>query len=95
MLAALASRAGYFAALSLRGCYLFAGLALPLLALAGCGVSKGDVRTLETQNRILSEQNRSQQAEIANLHEHRRKLEDQLIRIRRELAELPDPAVRK
>ena len=53
----------------------------PVILLAGCGwVPKGDLRTLEVQNRALSEQNRAQQAEIVNLREHQRKLEDRVIR---------------
>lgn len=52
-----------------------------VLAFAGCGwVPRGQFTTVETQNRVLSEQNRAQQAEIANLREHQRRLEDQLIR---------------
>ncbi len=58
-----------------------AAIALSLLFLGGCGsVSRGEYRTLEMQNRVLSEQNRAQQAEIANLRDHQRKLEDQVIK---------------
>lgn len=60
------------------------------VSLSGCGmVSRGDYRTLETQNRVLSEQNRAQQAELANLREHQRKLEDLVIRQGRTTDSLP------
>jgi hypothetical protein len=58
-----------------------------LVLLSGCGwVPKGDLRTLEVQNRTLSEQNRAQQAEIVNLREHQRKLENRLIRTESDVA---------
>ena len=57
-----------------------------LLALAGCQSPR--VASLESQNRILTEQSRAQLSEIANLKAHSRKLEDHLIGTERELATL-------
>lgn len=61
----------------------------------GCGsVSRGEYRTLQTQNRILSEQNRAQETELANLREHQRKLEDRLIQADRDAAALGSGAAK-
>lgn len=56
---------------------------------SGCGfVPKTQFNSVETQARILNEQNKAQLAEIANLKAHSRKLEDQLLDAERELASL-------
>jgi outer membrane protein OmpA-like peptidoglycan-associated protein len=69
------------AALRLSFAALFA---LPAL---GCGfVPKTQFSTVETQARILNEQNKAQLAEIANLKAHNQKLEDQLLEREKELA---------
>jgi outer membrane protein OmpA-like peptidoglycan-associated protein len=53
----------------------------------GCGfVPKTQFTSLESQTRILNEQNKAQLAEIANLKAHNQKLEDQLIEVEKELA---------
>jgi predicted nucleic acid-binding Zn-ribbon protein len=69
------------------------GMSLPksavvmfLLGVAGCHSPK--FASLESQNRILTEQSRAQLSEIANLKDHTRKLEDQLIGTERELVDL-------
>jgi chemotaxis protein MotB len=55
--------------------------------LAGCNwVPQGKFSALESQSRILSEQNKAQLAEIENLKSHARTVEDQLIRAERDLA---------
>ena len=54
------------------------------VALSGC--SKGQVATLQSQNRTLSEQSRAQLAEIDNLKIHARNVEDRLIRAEEDLA---------
>lgn len=65
------------------------GLALVAVSALGCGfVPKTQFNSVETQARILNEQNKAQLAEIANLKAHARKLEDQLLEAERELASL-------
>jgi chemotaxis protein MotB len=62
-----------------------------LIAAATCGcqtASKGQVASLQSQNRTLTEQSRAQLAEIENLKIHSRRLEDQMIRTEQEMAEL-------
>jgi len=59
------------------------------LPLTGCGwVPQGKFSALESQARILGEQNKSQMAEIENLKVHARTIEDQLILAERQLAEV-------
>jgi outer membrane protein OmpA-like peptidoglycan-associated protein len=70
------------AAALLRVSFLFAGC-------CGCGfVPKTQFNACETQSRILSEQNKAQLAEIANLKAHSHKLEDQLLEAEKELTSL-------
>ena len=58
-----------------------------LAAAPGCGfVPKTQFSTVETQARILNEQNKAQLAEIANLKAHNQKLEDQLLEVEKEMA---------
>jgi chemotaxis protein MotB len=60
-----------------------------VLLLSGCGwVPQGKFSALESQSRILSEQNKAQLAEIENLKNHSRTVEDQLIRAEQQLASL-------
>jgi chemotaxis protein MotB len=68
--------------------------ALALSTLAGCGwVSQGKFTSLESQSRILSEQNKAQLAEIENLKVHARNVEDQLIRAEQAVAkQQPKPS---
>ena len=61
-----------------------AGTITALLALSisagGClWAPKGKLNELQSQNRTLSEQNRTLLAEIENLRTHSRKVEDQLL----------------
>jgi chemotaxis protein MotB len=58
-----------------------------LLVAAGCQ-SNTQLASLQSQNRVLAEQNRAQLAEIQNLKIHNRHVEDQLIRAEQQLAEL-------
>lgn len=70
-------------------CWLLSFLSTALLA--GCGwVPQSKFSSLESQSRILSEQNKAQLAEIANLKVHTRNIEDQLLRAEQDLARL-DP----
>jgi chemotaxis protein MotB len=65
------------------------GLVL-LAALASCGckmVSQSKYASLQSQNRTLTEQTRSQLAEIENLKIHSRHVEDQLIKAEEDLAQ--------
>ena len=57
-----------------------------LLAASGCQGTQ--IATLESQNRMLTEQSRAQLAEIENLKIHARHVEDQLIDTEQELARL-------
>jgi chemotaxis protein MotB len=67
---------------------------LAVVALAGCGwVPQGKFNSLESQSRILSEQNKAQLAEIENLKVHTRNIEDQLIRAETDLAKLEKKGV--
>lgn len=64
-------------------------LSLAATLLTGCGwVPQSKFSALESQSRILSEQNKVQLAEIANLKVHARNIEDQLIRAEQDLAKL-------
>ncbi len=64
-------------------------LSLSTALLAGCGwVPQSKFSSLESQSRILSEQNKAQLSEIANLKVHARNIEDQLIRAEQDLARL-------
>ncbi len=66
-----------------------AGLALfASVMVAGCTTSNTKVSSLQSQNRMLTEQNRAQLAEIQNLKIHNRHVEDQLIRAEQELAQV-------
>lgn len=67
----------------------YAGGLLVLAALASCGckmVSQSKYATLQSQNRSLTEQTRSQLSEIENLKIHSRHVEDQLIQAEEDLA---------
>lgn len=58
-----------------------------VIAVSGCGwVPQSKFSALESQSRILGEQNKSQLAEIENLKNHARTVEDQLIRAEQSLA---------
>jgi len=67
-------------------------LLLALLSAApGCMfVPKAQLAGCQSQNRVLTEQNRAQLAEIENLKIHSRNIEDQLIRAEEELALLEE-----
>ncbi len=67
---------------------LLATCAAVALSGAGCSSSNTQTATLQSQNRILTEQNRAQLAEIQNLKIHNRQTEDKLIQAERELAQL-------
>jgi len=59
-----------------------------IAASLGCGfVPKTQFNACETQSRILSEQNKAQLAEIANLKAHSHKLEDELLAAEKELGQ--------
>ncbi len=68
-----------------NGWGLYGTLAL-LFASSGCFVSKSQLTTVETQNRVLNEQLRAQTVEIENLKAHSRQTEDQLIHAEQDLA---------
>ncbi len=71
----------------MRSIYLVA--LVTAVALAGCGwVPQSKFSALESQSRILGEQNNAQLAEIENLKIHARTIEDRLIRADQELARL-------
>jgi chemotaxis protein MotB len=64
---------------------LFFGLTAALLA--GCQMPpSGQVTTLQTQNRVLTEQNNAQLTEIENLKAHDRQIENKLIDAEEQLA---------
>ncbi len=66
-----------------------AGMLLCLTAIlaAGCQMpSSGQVTSLQTQNRVLQEQNNAQLTEIENLKTHSRQIEDKLINAEEQLA---------
>ncbi len=63
-------------------------LALAVVVAVGCQSSNTKVTSLQSQNRVLSEQSRAQLAEIENLKIHKRRVEDELISAERQLAEL-------
>jgi chemotaxis protein MotB len=74
--------------MSLRPIAVLVGVTI----VAGCGwVPKSKFSSLESQSRILTEQNKSQLAEIENLKAHARTIEDQLIQAERDLAKLSKP----
>ena len=58
--------------------------------LCGCFVSKSQLTTAETQNRVLVQQNRAQLAEIENLKAHTHNTENQLLRTEQELTTLQE-----
>ena len=62
------------------------GVFCALFAVAGCSSTGGQLGTLQTQNRSLLEQNKTQLGEIENLRSHARRLEDKLIESERQLA---------
>jgi hypothetical protein len=64
-----------------------AALLLALVA-GGCSSTGGQLGTLRTQNRSLLEQTNAQLAEIENLKEHARRLEDKLIDAEEQLTAL-------
>jgi chemotaxis protein MotB len=55
-------------------------------AAPGCSASGRKATEAQAQNRVLTEQNRAQLAEIENLRAHNRQIEDQLIRTEDDLA---------
>jgi chemotaxis protein MotB len=62
---------------------------ISVLVFSGCGwVPQGKFSALESQSRILTEQNKSQLAEIENLKIHARTIEDQLIRAEQDLVKV-------
>jgi len=66
-------------------------LAPALLLLSGCAfVPRSSLEAVQSQNRVLAEQNRAQLAEIANLQTHSRNTEDQLANAEEKLAALDD-----
>ena len=65
-----------------------AALGIALLAICGCKSTNTQVTSLQSQNRVLTEQSRAQLAEIQNLKIHARSVEDKLINAEREIAEL-------
>jgi hypothetical protein len=67
--------------------------AIGLASLSGCKVVPVTKwNGLEGQNRNLSELNRAQEAEIANLRAHSRSLEDRVIRSEKQVAVLEERA---
>lgn len=72
-----------------NGIFFSAAIAGLGVATLGCGfVPKQQFSACEAQARILSEENKAQLAEIANLKAHNRKLEDQLLDADKELSGL-------
>jgi chemotaxis protein MotB len=70
-------------------------LCLALVALCaapGCAVSRRKYNEAQAQNRVLSEQNRAQLAEIENLRTHCRNVEDRLIRAEEDMAVIEEIA---
>jgi len=61
-------------------------------AAPGCAVSRRKYNEAQAQNRVLSEQNRAQLAEIENLRTHCRHVEDRLIRAEEDLALIEEQA---
>ncbi|MDZ4819363.1 MAG: hypothetical protein SGJ20_10360 [Planctomycetota bacterium] len=59
---------------------------LCIVLLAGCTSGGGQVGSLQSQNRTLSEQTKTQLAEIEKLKTHARSLEDRLIESEHQLA---------
>lgn len=68
---------------SLRAC----GLLAVTLSAWSCQSTNTKLSTLESQNRMLSEQSRAQLAEIENLKIHARDTEDRLIQAEKDLAQ--------
>ncbi len=62
--------------------------ALTCLLISGCASGGGQLGTLQSQNRTLTEQTKAQLAEIENLKSHARRLEDKLIEAEQQLAVL-------
>ncbi|HTQ39522.1 MAG TPA: OmpA family protein [Pirellulales bacterium] len=63
------------------------------IMLSGCAFApRGELTAAQEQNRLLSEQSQSQQAEIDNLQTHNHKLEDKLIQSEEQLAALDQQA---
>jgi hypothetical protein len=55
--------------------------------LCGCLlVPKTQFNEVQSENRVLTEQNRAQLTEIGNLHEHAKTLEDRLVQTEEEVA---------
>lgn len=66
---------------------VFGGLLIGLAATAGCQfVPKNKLTAVESRMRALDEQSRAQLAEIANLKNHSRQVENQLMQTERDLA---------
>jgi len=73
-----------------RGSVLVSAAALLSLT-CGCGlVTKAQFDAAQSQNRVLSEQNRSQLAELENLNAHARQTEEQLKAAEEKMAVLED-----
>lgn len=71
-----------------------AAVCVALASAAGCAfVPKSELDAAQSQNRVLTEQNRAQLAEIANLKTHAAKVQDQLIEAERNLAALEGQSV--
>ena len=69
----------------------FSAAIFGLVFLGGCtSASPSLVRTIQSENRRLSEESRAHLAEIANLKAHSRTVEDQLARAENELARLDE-----
>lgn len=65
-------------------------ISLGALALSGCVVPVTQFNEIQAQNRALTEQSRAQLAEIQNLREHGRTLEDRVIRSEKQVALLQE-----
>jgi hypothetical protein len=66
------------------------------VGLSGClWAPKGKLNELQSQNRTLSEQNRTLLAEIENLRTHSRKVEDQLLDAEHTIAGSGEPGRKK
>ncbi len=65
-------------------------LLIAALALPGCVVPKSQLNVAVTENRALAEQKRAQLAEIENIRNHSRALEDRVIRSEEQAAQLQE-----
>ena len=66
------------------------------IGFSGClWAPKGKLNELQSQNRTLSEQNRTLLAEIENLRTHSRKVEDQLLDAEHTIAGIGEPGRKK